>query len=122
MARFPYITAPERDEDYTLHFYAPEELREVKLPAERQDRFENLAKTIFESFTLNSSSYPRFKWGEEGHLEAIALGVNCACVSRGESMGHISYYFHNVGKPHQAMAALQILSTYINALQGIESK
>lgn len=123
MGELPYISKNLPDSTYTLHFKIPvKEYNELKskLSQINKERFEKIAKSICEEQGIKTHDvFPRFKWSAEGELESIAMGVNCACVSKGLSLGEIAYSFHNIDWADQALAALQILSTFYNALRDI---
>ena len=110
---FPYVGFNGRG--YDLYFVLPKEYEQWKkeiLPSMNHEGIERMAKSIFEKNDLSTLGFPRFKWSECGELENIALGLNCACVSKSKGLSGESYHFHNIDFPHQALAALEILSTF----------
>ncbi|MFH0869296.1 MAG: hypothetical protein V1839_03650 [archaeon] len=117
---YPRISFNRNSGDYLLEFKLPKEYEQWKktiLPTLHHEGMERLAKFVFEEYGLPySPSYPRFRWNEEGELDHMALGVQCACVSLHDSLDGKMYTSHNLCNPSMALAALKILSTFYNCI------
>jgi hypothetical protein len=121
MSEIPFISWNSSAAEYCLYFKIPiKEYEQMKSKLSKVDHatFEKFAKSICEEHGVKTldACYPRLRWGAEGELESILLGVNCACVSKESNVSDIAYTFHNIARAGHALAALQILAKFYSGL------
>lgn len=99
---------------FGLDFKVPREYREWirAITPEFKEGFGKKARQIYEGFDLSQKGFPELKWGDRG-LTAIGFDD---CSARLTSMEN-GFDFHNVRNGTCAIALLNILSSYLNAIQ-----
>ncbi len=118
----PNVDYYKQTDDYTLKIRLPEEYEQWKevLPEMGHEGLEIMAKSIFETYELPITGFPKITWNEKGELKHILIGSNCACISLKDNRTYIS---HNLRHPHQVFAALNIISLFYQwVTQAIEKK
>ena len=123
MDKIPYISKRDSlSREYSLHFkISIKEYEQMKSKFSKIDHkgFEKFAKSICKEhgIAMDKDNYPNLRWGAEGELEHILVGIGCACISKeSNDAGNIIYSFHNIEGADQALAALQILATFYGSL------
>lgn len=121
---YPVISAVD-GRSFGLSLRLPEEYRawiqsvtdDFKTEAQRR------AIKIQDSLGLDTSdgSFPYLEWDKVLGLSQVIVGQRCSCAKLTET-SYLSYHFHNVETPAQALALVSVISTYLNGLQHLQEE